>query len=349
MKFLLDPKNEFLIAVPCAISLFLFVSISLSFFLNSQASLFEGVTTPRGLSVAQSLGQKIFPQGRLPVPDKVPVRKMDAEELLVVDGAFAATIIDVNSGDVLFDQLSMAPRAIASTTKLLTAMIVVDRMQDLDSYITIPEAIKTMEGSRVGCKNSYFCGDEVLRVGERVSVRDLLRATLVASANDAATTLALHVGESEEGFANLMNLRMKELGLYQSNFCRPSGLELDIPEDEALCNSSAREIGQVAATLARDPKYKAIIEILSEKEGTFASEDGTIVHKIESTIKREVPAPEIIAEKTGFTPRAGLSLISIGQDEQTGQRVVAVVLDDLDRFADTQSMITWGLASHVWH
>ena len=274
-----------------------------------------------------------------------PVKKEDAVGLALVN-ASAAIILDAESGTILWEKRSTERRSIASTTKLLTAMIVVDRIRDLDELVTVPESVRGIEGTKVGCPTSVICNTPRLEVGERVSVRNLLKAMLMYSANDAATLLGLHISGSEEEFAKLMNARMKELGAGNTHFCRPSGLDLD--GNEEACYSSAYDIARVTAHLLQHDKYDFLWEIMRIEETTFSSHDGTIVHELKNTNRLIETMPNLIGAKTGFTPRAGYCLVLASSDATKKHRVVSVVLDDIERFNDVESMSTWAFSSFVW-
>jgi len=291
----------------------------------------------------------IKPTENLPVPGIIPKKRADAQ-VLNLPTAAAAAIVDVSSGEILYEKMSTQKRAIASITKLFTAMVVIDNIEDLRTKITIPQEVFLIEGTRVGCSTSTLCEGERLRTGDKVAARSLLQAMLIASANDAATALAIHIGGSEEGFSQIMNAKARELNLVNSNFCRPSGLERDNAQAELACYSSARDLGILMATLVKDEKYQEIEEILQMTSATFTGEDATIRHNVSSTNKLLTKdfGFEVIG-KTGFTLRAGPSLIMMGRQSALRQDVVAVVLDDPDRFEDITKMLTWAFANHSWY
>ncbi len=278
----------------------------------------------------------------------IPIRKESFSELNLPN-AHSAVIIDVESENILYKKNATEHRGIASTTKLLTAMIVIDRVKNLDEYVTIPKEVLNIEGTKIGCITSVICRYEKLKAGEKVKVRDLLYAMLMNSANDAATVLGIYISGSERQFAELMNLRVKELRLGDSNFCRASGLEVDPPRKEEECYSSAYDIGRVMVHLLKDDKYDEIWRIMKTKELEIKSKDGKITHKLENTNKLLKENPHILGAKTGFTPRAGYSLVIAGRSLNKKHKVVAVVLDDKDRFLDGKKMIKWAFENYNWH
>jgi len=261
--------------------------------------------------------------------------------------ANAAVIIDAQSGGVLFAKNADKKRAIASTTKLLTAMVVVDQVADVNAYISLSQQMLNVEGVRVGCSTSYVCEGNQLHVGERVRIHDLLKAMLIPSANDAANALAIHVAGSEEAFAMMMNEKMKSMQLSSSNFCRPSGLDLDNSRADQSCFSTARDVGHVAVAITQEAKYAVLLDILTQSEAQFFSEDGTIEHSVKTT-NRLLEDGSILAGKTGFTPRAGRSFVGIAEAQPRAQKIITVVLDSPDRFGDTELMIEWATRNYKW-
>jgi len=274
-----------------------------------------------------------------------PIKKEDFLELSLPN-AHSAVILDVDSGTILFEKEATEHRSIASITKLVTAMLVIDRVRDLNEVVVVPKEVIGIEGTKVGCPTSVICTSNRLQVGEKVRVLDLLRAMLMFSANDAATILGLHIGGTEEGFAKLMNARMKEIGAGNTHFCRPSGLELD--ENEQMCYSSAYDIARVGAHLLQYEKYDILWEIMRTKEATFTSVDGTIEHELKNTDRLLDKMPNLIGAKTGFTPRAGYSLLLAAHDGTKKHKIVSVVLDDYHRFNDVEEMTAWAFENYKW-
>lgn len=264
-----------------------------------------------------------------------------------VPTAHSAIIMDAATGIPLFEQNADERRAIASITKLFTAMIVVERVKDLDEPATIDEEIIYSEGTRVGCPRTGYCIGTRLQLGEKISVRSLLHAALMNSANDAALALAKHVGGTKQGFVDIMNRRAAELGMEHSHFCTPSGLELDDPVAEEGCYSSARDMAKVAAYALR---YDELWEIMRTPKTHVYSEDGKYAHEIFNTNELLGQYPNLVGTKTGFTPRAGYSLLAVAGDPAEGEhRLIAIVLDDYYRWQSIQQMFSWGFSAYEWH
>ncbi|MEI8096814.1 MAG: serine hydrolase [Candidatus Moraniibacteriota bacterium] len=272
----------------------------------------------------------------------IPELKLYAPNLSIVS-AHASVILDVDSGKVLYSQNPDVERQIASLTKLFTATIVMERIKNLDELVTIDEEAVYAEGTRVGCPRSGFCNGERLKIGEKLTVRDLLKAALMNSANDSAIALGKHIGKTQDGFADIMNTRAEELGLSHSHFCTPSGLEPDGRETE--CYSSALDVAKIAAHALEFPQ---IWEIMRQEKQFITSSDGKYTHEIFNTDQLLGQLPNLIGTKTGFTPLAGYSLLAVASDPSQTHRVVAVLLDDPYRWQNIQSMFGWSFQAIAW-
>lgn len=257
--------------------------------------------------------------------------------------AHASVIMDAESGKILYEKNAHEERQIASLTKLFTAVLVLERIKDLDELVTIDEEAVYSEGTRVGCPRSGFCNGVRLKPGEQLTVRNLLKAALMNSANDAAVALGKHIGKTQNGFAYIMNERAKELGLVNSHFCTPSGLEPDGREHE--CYSSAADIAKVAVHALSFPE---IWEIMRYEKQFVSSADGKYTHEIFNTDQLLGQFPNLLGTKTGFTPLAGYSLLAVATDEANRHKVVAVVLDDQSRWQSIRSMFDWSFQAFAW-
>lgn len=262
---------------------------------------------------------------------------------LSIASAHASIILDVDSGKVLYANNAQEERQIASLTKLFTATIVMERVKNLDELVAIDEEAVYADGTRVGCPRSGFCNGERLRPGERLTVKDLLKAALMNSANDAAIALGKHIGRTQDGFAKIMNNRALELGLVHSHFCTPSGLEPDGRESE--CYSSAEDVAKIAAHALQFPM---LWEIMRVDKQIIVSSDGRYQHEIFNTDQLLGQLPNLIGTKTGFTPLAGYSLLAVASDYSQNHRIVAVLLDDPYRWQSIRSMFDWSFQAIDW-
>ncbi len=296
---------------------------------------------PTVLGVSEEL-RPVVAESRQLATSYQPQLKEYSPRLNIVT-AHASIIMDAESGQVLYERNAHERRQIASLTKLFTATIVMERVKDLDELVTIDEEAVYAEGTRVGCPRSGFCNGVRLKPGEQMSVRNLLKAALMNSANDAAIALGKHIGKTQDGFAKIMNERGKELGLENSNFCTPSGLEPDGREHE--CYSSAADIAKVAVHAL---EYPEIWEIMRYEKQFIPSADGKYQHEIFNTDELLGQFPNLIGTKTGFTPLAGYSLLAVATDYTANHKVVAVVLDDQSRWQSIRSMFDWSFQAFDW-
>lgn len=277
------------------------------------------------------------------VPQYRPIRKEGIADL-AIPNAHSSLILDADSGTILHYNNGKERRQIASLTKMMTAVLVMEKIPDLYSEVTIGEEEVYIEGTKIGCPRSGYCISPRLKVGEKVSAKDLLTAMLMNSANDAATALGKYMGGTQEKFADIMNEKAKEMGLSDTHFCTPSGLEIDGRESE--CYSSAYDIARVAAYSL---KYDLIWKIFRLPTNTIiSSTDGKCTHDIINTDLILDQVPNCLGGKTGFTPLAGHSLLLAASDPTNKHKIIAVVLDDPYRWQDVQTMIDWTFRSYKW-
>lgn len=299
----------------------------------------------KGLESSKSKETKKPKAQAVDYPEYQPTRK-DGIKDLVVPGAHASVVIDADTGTVLHDNNGKQQRQIASLTKIMTALLVLEKVKNLDEEVTIDEEAIYADGTKIGCPRSGFCNGQRLMVGEKISARNLLEAALLNSANDAAIALGKHISGSQDAFAELMNKRAKELGLIDSNFCTPSGLEPDGRESE--CYSSAYDIAKITAYSLRYDEIWRIFNFSPDNPISICSTDGKTEHDILNTVLNIVQIPNALGCKTGFTPLAGRSLLAVVSDSTKKHRVVAVVLDDNTRWQDVKNMTSWAFDSYVW-
>ena len=235
--------------------------------------------------------------------------------------AKSAIVVEASSGDVVFERRSDVPRSIASTTKLMTALLALETAP-LDDVITaVPYAPSPAE-SLVG-----------LRAGERMTLADLLRALLLPSANDAAETIADGISGSREAFIAEMNARADALGLEETSYANPVGL------DEKGNESSARDLVKLALTLRRNAFFR---ETVDAPRAVLESGDRRRVVLNRNRLVRGVPY--VNGVKTGRTDQAGYVLV--GSATRRGVTVVSAVLGEpteAARDADTLALLRYGL------
>ncbi|MDD3486764.1 MAG: D-alanyl-D-alanine carboxypeptidase [Candidatus Moranbacteria bacterium] len=255
--------------------------------------------------------------------------------------AEASVVIDANSGTILHYDKGRKENAIASLTKIMTAVLVMENVKNLDEIVTIDDEDVDTRAAVVGCPSSTSCISERLHPGEKLTVESLLKAMLIDSANDAAIALGKYVGGSQKNFAAMMNKKARDLNLIDSNFCNSTGL------DEENCHSSAYDLARIAAY---SMKYDSLWEIMRTDEDSVKSIDGKYTHELKNTDKLlGGQVPNCIGGKTGFTYNAGESLMMGATDPETGEhRVVAVILNDNNRWEDMQKLLAWTFDNYEW-
>ena len=213
-------------------------------------------------------------------------------------------------------------REVASTTKMMTALVVLDEAST-EELVEISELADAVGESEIG----LIAGEDPWTVG------DLLTAMLIRSANDAAIALAEHVGGSVEGFADLMNLKAKELGLENSQFRNPHGL------DEPGHFSSARDLLTIALAGMENATFTQLVQL--ESATLLETPDGE-PRVATATNKMLSEYAGAIGVKTGYTDLAGLSLAAAA--ERDGRRLYAVVLGSDGHFEDASALLDYGFS-----
>jgi D-alanyl-D-alanine carboxypeptidase (penicillin-binding protein 5/6) len=233
----------------------------------------------------------------------------------------AAILVEPATGDIVFQRNARQRRAIASTTKLMTALVTLEHASLDDVMTTAPYH---------GLPAESIAG---FRGGEKVTVRDLLRALLVTSANDAAATLAARVGGTPATFVKLMNERAQRLKLTDTHFANPIGL------DDPANYSSATDLVKLTLILRRNAFFRETTDLarVTLRSGahprTFANRN---------LLVRSVPA--VNGVKTGHTAAAGYILV--GSASRNGVTLISAVLGDPSeaaRDSDTLALLKYGL------
>ena len=242
---------------------------------------------------------------------KLPKASIDAST-----SASSSIVMDANSGRVFYSKNEDEKRAMASTTKIVTAITVIDNCPDLDKKVTIDSRAVGVEGTSI-----------YLREGEVLSVRELLYGLMLRSGNDSAVALANYVGGSIEKFSALMNKTAKKVGASNSNFANPHGL------DDENHYTTARDLAKITAYALENKDFAQIvatknIKIPSKEEGyRFLANKNRLLNSLYGCI----------GVKTGYTSDAGRCLVSAC--ERDNLRLVCVVLDCGPMFEDSANLI----------
>ena len=236
--------------------------------------------------------------------------------------ATSAIVLDARDGHVLYRRRAADQRAIASATKLMTALVAIEELP-LERRVRAVRYTPAPAESRID-----------LRPGERMAVSDLMRALLLESANDAAATLAVRAAGSEDAFVAQMNERARALGLARTSFANPIGL--DAPAN----HSSARDLAAIARRVLANDFLAATVDMPRARLTTGART--RVVANRNRLVGRY---PFVDGVKTGHTQNAGYVLV--GAAARKGARLVSVVLgapSEAARDADTLALLRYGLS-----
>jgi D-alanyl-D-alanine carboxypeptidase (penicillin-binding protein 5/6) len=234
--------------------------------------------------------------------------------------ARAWLVQNASTGEVLVAHAGDARVPIASITKLMTVLVALEHVE-LDDVVVVDAAAAAVGESTIN-----------LRPGERVAVADLVEAALIQSANDAANALAIHVGGSVSGFVGMMNRKAAQLGLRDTHFVRPDGL------DVAGHVSSARDVTKLARVAMHDPVIRATVKLRrADAAGRTVATWNDLLGSF----------PGVIGVKTGHTNAAGWSQVAAVRGR--GLTVYATVLGAptrASRNTDLAELLAWGLAQY---
>ena len=236
----------------------------------------------------------------------------------------AAIVIDARTGEQLYAKHADDRRAIASTTKVMTATVALAHAKPSQVFVMPPYASSPGE-SKLG-----------LQTGERMTFHDLLRAMMLPSANDAAYDVAVNVGGSEARFVRLMNQKARALGLTETHYSTPVGL------DDPANYSSARDLAHLTALLIRNRTVARVVDMPSATL-TSGSHPRTVVNRNDLVARY----PFVNGVKTGHTIDAGFVLV--GSAAGNGAEVVSVVLGTPSiaaRDADSFALLHWGVQQY---
>lgn len=221
--------------------------------------------------------------------------------------AEAAVVMDTDSGRLLYAQNPDKRLANASTTKIMTALLTLEQ-PDQDRYFTVDSDAIQVEGTTMG-----------LQPGDSVTLHQLAAGMLLPSGNDAANAAAVEIAGSEEAFVRLMNQRAAELGLENTQYRNPSGL------DAEGHYSSARDLATLAAHALENEDFA---DIVSKQEIRMAFGNPPYNRSLYTTNKLLERYPYAIGVKTGYTDDAGLCLVTAA--EKDGTRLIIVTLNGKD-------------------
>jgi D-alanyl-D-alanine carboxypeptidase (penicillin-binding protein 5/6) len=279
--------------------------------------------------VPSMAGIEILQTKRLPL-----IFSKEKSRVLPQEKEAAWAVYDVHSGTEIIGHNMHKQLPIASLTKLMTAQIIL-RDHELDEVVQIPlEAVQTE-----GVKGGFYAY-------EKVTIKTLLQAILIGSANDAARSLAIHNAGSEKEFATKMNLEAQYLGLKSAHFYNSTGLDVyPTKTDNGQIKGnlmSARDISILVRLLIRNDFVR---ETVNNETWYGASVDGKFEHYMETT-NDLLSQENIKGFKTGYTLLAKQCFVSLV--EQDKNEYITIVLGSKDRFGQTQKIINWMGRSVRW-
>jgi len=232
------------------------------------------------------------------------------------NSAACAILTDAASGETLYEKHADKLMRIASTTKIMTALVVLEHCA-LSEEVTIERGWTGVEGSSM-----------YLAEGETMTVEDLLYGLLLASGNDAAVALACHTAGSVEAFAELMNERARSLGLISTSFRNPHGL------DEEGHYSTARDLAAITRAAMENETFARIVSTSeTEAAGRQLQNHNRLLREYEGAV----------GVKTGYTKSAGRILVSCAERE--GLRLICVTIADPDDWNDHKGLYDWAFGT----
>lgn len=244
--------------------------------------------------------------------------------------AESAVLIDALSGRILYEKEPDKRLPMASTTKIMTAIVALEAGVALDKVFKIPKEVTGVEGSSI-----------YLRENERFTLEDLIYAVLLNSANDAAEAVAVCVAGNVANFAVMMNDKVKELNLKNTNFTNPHGL------DDALHYTSAYDLAKISAYALKNDKFREITSTKKRviypknEDGSDSNEGARFLRNHNRMLNSYQGA---IGVKTGFTKRSGRCLSSAA--ERDNVRLVAVTINAPSDWSDHTKMLDYGFENY---
>ncbi len=235
--------------------------------------------------------------------------------------ARSAVLIDAESGRILYGKEENVRRGMASTTKIMTALVALEHACLDETVIVAPEACG-VEGSSV-----YLFPEE------EITMETLLYALMLQSANDAAEAIAYAVSGSLEGFVSLMNEKADSLGLTDTHFDNPHGLDGETHYTTAL------ELAKITAAALENETFR---EIVGTEKKSIPLHNGEATRLLVNHNRLVREYDDVIGVKTGYTRACGRTLVSAA--EQNGITLICVTLDDGNDWVDHRALLDYGFS-----
>jgi len=263
----------------------------------------------------------VYPEKNPKIYSDLPILKESAKYPIL--SAQSVMAVDLTSGVTLYEKDPNKALLPASTTKIVTALVAIDAYE-LDQVLKVGKIV--VEGQKMG-----------LVTGEEIKFVDLLNGLLIYSANDAAEVLAQNHTGGRDLFIGLMNKKVKDLGLNNTHFGNPTGL------DNGAQYSTTRDLIVVSKYAMKNPVFA---EIVGTKEKKVKSIDNKYSHKLVNVNKLLGEVSGVFGVKTGWTENARENLVTYV--ERDNRKVMIVVLGSSDRFSETKELIEWIYQNYEW-
>ena len=257
-------------------------------------------------------------------PNYVPV--LDSNIPRPTIDAKSAVVYDTHSDRILYDKNSNLKLPIASLTKIMSAVVVLENLS-LDDIVTISENSIRVDGEK-----------QDLYLGEKMSVRNLLKLMLIESSNDAAYAIMFYAKSQGLDFVDLMNAEAAGLDMADSRFIDPAGLN----------DNAYSTVLDLIKLVKYSLNYQEIWDISAEKTAIVESSDERIKHQVTSTNRLLGLVKDIIGGKTGYTDGALQCMILVTSISNYPSKVISIVLGSHDRFGDTQRLTDWSRTAYSW-
>lgn len=241
----------------------------------------------------------------------------DAPEITSI----AALFVEANTGEVLYEKNSHQELSIASLTKIMTTIVVLEN-RSFDDIFSVSSRASEMEPDKM-----------FLIAGEKMTLKQLLEGIFLISANDAAEVIAENTTGRREEFINLMNSKARQLGMNNTFFLNPSGLE----EDNAKQYSSALDVAIMSRYLIT--RWPEIVNISSQPHIYIDRTDYHQDYDLYNGINLLTTYPGVLGLKTGYTPEAGLTLVTLAK--RGDKEVIGVLLGAVNRRDDAKLMLDY--------
>ena len=245
----------------------------------------------------------------------LPFKNARAENEVSIS-AQSAVMLECSTNTVLYSKAAHEKLPMASTTKVMTALVAIEN-GNLDEIVTTADEAYGVEGSSI-----------YISKNEKLSLRDLLYGLMLRSGNDAAVAIAIHIGGSVDGFVAMMNKRAKELGAVNTHFANPNGL----PNDSHY--TTAYDLGLICSAALKNEAFKTIVSTQYHTATT-----GSVKRSMMNKNKLLWQYDGAIGIKTGYTEKAGKCLTFAA--ERDGMMIVGVVLNCPDMFPDSMELMDY--------